>query len=153
MVGLVIFWFLGSVGTGYACVVATRVLRDGWRLRRRGVSIEGSITAHRKERIYKHRDTNATYSVTYQYVYEGTAYTQEQQVSKEHYELWGTGKTMLVRCLPSQPGVAMLVDDGLERRWAPLVWLLTLVATLFFVVGLLGTLAQALIPLLPHATP
>jgi hypothetical protein len=144
MIGLLIFWFLGSLGAGYACLLAGRVLGQNWRLHRQGRSAQGSITGHRKERIYRHRDTNARYFVSYQYVYEGTTYIQEQQVSQRHYEQWERGKSVQVQCLPFQPTVATLVEDRLERRWAPAVWVVTLVATLFFVVGFLSLLAQAL---------
>ena len=142
MLGLLIFCLLGCVGTGYACVLAAQDFREHRRMRREGVTVEGTITARRKQRMYTHRDTNASYFVTYQYVFEGRHFTHEQRVSKQHYEEWDLSMPVVVRLLPSEPSVAEVLDDALERRGAPWALFFVILAMLFFAVGFLGLLAQ-----------
>ena len=123
-------WVVGLIILGGGCCFLPSCLvfwRKQWQLRTRGVIVQGQVVERHAERGSRGQPW---YTLMCRYGYQGQAYSLAMPVWRNLYEK--SGACVSLRCLPSNPEVAMVVgDDFLCTEWGQG----TFMVVLFCVIG------------------
>jgi len=106
---------------GFFLFVYIRDQQQKAELRQRGVTVTARVTDRQHEihteqhynenHVPTNTTTTDTYSVTFQYVVNGTTYTGRETVDVSVYDALREGQPVEVVYLPESPGVARLASD------------------------------------------
>jgi len=134
------FWLFFLLGSVVFVVRARRERGLASYIEEHGSTIPGQIVSHRKRSTGR---AGVLYSVTYQYACDGKPYTNEQIVTRDHYDALNDGQQVSVRYLPLVPTTAMLAgadrdDAGAKRQSLTALFSIVMAIILLISVGALS---------------